>query len=143
MKTKTINYGFLSFLAFFCSTLYGQNNDKLPKQASDTWYKVATENLLQNEYAFKQSTTSFVYRTVNPKNQLDFLIRPDGFSVHGLKQAENIWNVNFQLKEMNKNGKSLLPGNFTTNEKNDRLVFVSPVLDIEYINNSNGLRQNF
>jgi len=135
MKTKTIYCSILSLLALFSENVYSQINRELPKQATDNWYKAATENLTQQEYQFEKTTKPSVYRTVNPKNYLGFLISPDGFSVNTLKQTENKWSVDFQLKGMKED--------FIPVEKNNTLIYSNQVLDVEYINNINGLRQNF
>ena len=144
MKTKTTNCSILTLLSLFCVTMYGQNVNELPKQASGDWYKTATENLLQKEYHFKESTTPSVYRTVNPKNELGFLVSPNGFSVHQLKQTGDNWNVEFRFKGIGTmNSLGSLSGDFVALEKPSALVFASALLDIEYINNADGLRQNF
>ena len=144
MKTKTINCSILSLLTLMCVTVNGQKSNELPKQASNDWYRTATENLLQKEYVFKATTKPSIYRTVNPKNQLGFLVSPAGFSVHNLKQADDNWNVEFRFVGAGKeNGSCLQAGGFVATEKESALVFASSVLDIEYINNADGLRQNF
>ena len=144
MKTKTTNCSILILLTLWCVTLYGQNGNELPKQVSSDWYKAATENLLQKEYDFKETTTPSIYRTVNPKNELGFLVSPNGFSVHQLKQTGENWNVEFRFKGAGKMiGSCPLPGDFVALENQSTLVFASALLDIEYLNNADGLRQNF
>ena len=72
MKTKTTYCSILSSLILFCVTAYSQNNSELPSQATNDWYKAATENLIQKEYQFEKTTNPTVYKTVNSKNHLGF-----------------------------------------------------------------------
>jgi len=118
----------------------------LPKEASEDWYKTATENLSLTEYSFFKTTKPSTYRTVNQRNHLGFLVSPDGFSVSDLKNksGEQSWNIDFNVVGSGRTeSKCLLPKNFTASEKSSAIIFSSSSLDVEYLNSANGLRQNF
>src|SRR5688572_26543393 len=141
MKTKTI-YTAIFFLSILVSAVsFAQDKTRdLPEEASSDWYKTAAENILQKEYGFSKTAEPNTYSSVNPKNQLGFLVSPGGFSVAGKNNHEqSAWIVEFMLRGTGRTGTCLqLPENFTINETKNNIIFNSPTLDVEYINNPNG-----
>ena len=147
MKTKKIYTAILCFGILVSPIMNAQKkSNELPKEASSDWYKMASENILKKEYDFSKTTKVDTYQTVNQKNHLGFLVSPDGFSVYNLKNSDDqqLWNVDFTVAGAGRVGtQCTLPSNFTVSEKSSAIVFRSKSLDVEYVNKSNGLRQNF
>ena len=142
MKTKKL-YTILLCLILVTQIIYAQKSNDLPNEASD-WYKMATENIAKKEYDFIKTNKPASYSTVNPKNQLGFSVNSAGFSVYDLKPTEQPWQIDFSIAGAGRTGTScLLPQRFTVSENPAALTFCSPFFDVEYINNSKGLRQNF
>ena len=147
MKTKKI------YIVIFCLGILvspvmdaQEKSNELPDEVSSDWYKLAAENILKKEYDFFKTTKPDTYQTVNQKNHLGFLVSPDGFSVHNLKNSDKqpSWNIDFTVAGAGRIGTQCsLPANFTISETSAMIVFCSKSLDIEYINKANGLRQNF
>jgi len=146
MKTKKF-YSVIFCLSILVSQAsFAQDKTKdLPKGASSDWYKTAAENILQKEYGFSITANPKTYSSVNPKNHLGLLVSPDGFSVSGKNNHEqSTWIVEFILRGAGRTTTSVqLPENFTINETKNNIIYTSPTLDVEYINNPSGLRQNF
>ena len=147
MKTKKFYTFTLCFGILIAAATNAQiKTSDLPKEASADWYKAATDNLSLAEYGFIKTTKSSTYRTVNQRNHLGFLVSPNGFSVYDLKNRNSgqSWNIDFSVIGSGRTeGKCLLPGSFIVSEKSSAIIFNSASLDVEYLNNEKGLRQNF
>ena len=147
MKTKKLYTGILCFAILFALTVNGQiKSSDLPKEISADWYKTAAENLGDVEYGFLKTTKNSTYRTVNQRNHLGFVISPDGFSVYNLKNksSEQSWNIDFGVVGSGRTESScILTEKFSVSERSSAITFNSSTLDIEYVNNAKGLRQNF
>ena len=147
MKTKKIYIAVLCLGISSSPVLFGQKtNNDLPKEVSSDWYQTALESITQKEYQFIQTNTAGKFRTVNQKNHLGFIVGPDGFSVYNLKNNNEAkqWNVNFTVQGTGRTEtECLLPSGFSVSEKTSSITFNSAGLDVEYVNSSDGLRQNF
>lgn len=143
MKTK-INILTLCIGLIFFQLLFAQpKSAELPKEATNDWYKLATSHISQREYLFVKSNVTD-YKTINHKNKLAFVVNQHGFSVYNLKQADLPWNIRFSVEGAGRTESAcVLPDNFRAFEKGSTLVFNSSTLDIEYVNSTKGLRQNF
>lgn len=122
-----------------------QPGSGLPEGISTNWYETALNTLTINEYRFTRTTKTKEYRTVNPINHLGFTISPDGYSVFDpYKKEKDNWNITFNVAGASRNGNFSLPTHdYIAIERSSELTFQSDVLDIEYVNNKKGLRQNF
>ena len=143
MKTK-INIVTLCFGLLLSQLLFAQlKSSELPNEATNDWYKMATDNISQREYYFVKSKVA-EYKTINHKNKLAFTVSQAGFTVYNLKQTDQPWNINFSVAGAGRTESScVLPGEFNALEKGSMVIFSSSSLDIEYINSTKGLRQNF
>ena len=143
---KTIYYiAILCFGSFISSSINAQKiAGELPGEATADWYKTATENITQKEYDFNKTGNPVSYTTVNRKNNLGFNINQQGFSVYSIKQSVQPWNIRFTIAGVGRmDTKCSMPAKFAVTEINSSIVFNSSSLNVEYINNEKGLRQNF
>jgi hypothetical protein len=127
------------------STLKSNSKIDLPVSATDDWFSNASAEINRMEYSFSQ-TKNQNYRVANSATHLGFQVSPVGYDVQAIKvrAGQQSWNVNFQVSGISKN---LLPVNtlpsFTPVSKGSNLRFNSASADVEYINGTDGLRQNF
>ena len=125
----------------FQSTLLEKNQQPssaaIPPAANDDWMSVATAHLDKETYHFKN--TGNEYAVLNQKQKLVFGLSANKMIV---KPAENSpsWNSSFQLLSVGNREASATASLFS---KDNYLKFITPAYDVEYINNEEGLRQNF
>ena len=130
--------------------------EKKPTQTwSQNWMGQAQENIRKNEYNFKWEEKHKAYCTPNRKNNLRFFYDGKGFTVEPrttqipigdfdpAKRPDEIkyknlpnWKVRFNL-DKNQVGKGLWQ--VTTN----KAEYVTDKMAVQYINNDEGMRQNF
>ncbi|MBL7700929.1 MAG: FG-GAP repeat protein [Ferruginibacter sp.] len=122
---------------------------------SQNWMAAAQENIRKSEYHFKWEEKLKAYCTPNRKNNLRFFYDEDGFvveprqtkipvdKVDRLIKAEDIryktipyWKVKFSLdKKQVGNGKWQI--------LNNKAEYITEKITVQYINNDDGMRQNF
>lgn len=142
MKSVKIYLLLLTVFAFVKTN--GQK--ELPKEASSTWYNEAIQQIEQTNCSFHISNNNELFKAVNQFNQLAFSIKRGGYEVSSLLQNsdQSPWKASFSLQSIARNGEvaplSLSP---VVTQKNNTLNLAYNNFDIEYINNSKGLRQNF
>ncbi len=119
----------------------------LPAPASAQWYQHAIENIKAKEYAFQLFGTGGLYSVVNHAQHLGFLFNASGYTVKNFsdnESTEKTWEYNFHVQSINKEGCHTL-----TSPLRDKiaapqsLAFVYDNYSIEYLNNEEGMRQNF
>lgn len=123
------------------------------KQGS--WYNNAVKNIEESEYQFNWNEESNAYCTPNRHQNLRFFYTEDGFTVEPrttkipvgeydpMKDPDEIkykelpdWKVQFDLdKAQTGNGNWQLNGNTAE--------YITPAVTVQYINNKEGMRQNF
>lgn len=119
------------------------------------WYSTAIEAITKAEYEFKKDTTTNRYFTPNRKNNLRFFYDENGFTAEprttkiaienndSAKTADEIkyrqipnWKATFNLdKKQTGKGKWLIAAN--------KAEYITDKVTIQYINNEEGMRQNF
>ncbi len=135
---------------------------KTKDQATDTaslkqsnWYGEAMKNIAASEYHFKWEAAKNAYCTPNRKNNLRFFYNEDGFTVEPrttkipmgdfdpMKRPDEIkykqlpnWKINFNL-DKKQVGKGIwqVTGN--------KAEYVTDNITVQYINNEEGMQQNF
>ncbi len=127
---------------------------------SGNWMSTAQENIRKSEYNFKWEEKLKAYCTPNRKNNLRFFYNKDGFSVEPrttqipvgdpiaigfdpmtgpdeikYRTIQN-WKVKFNLdKKIAANGKWQIV--------NNKAEYITEKITVQYINNDEGMRQNF
>lgn len=112
---------------------------------SESWYKRAKQFIQKEEYRIKWKTGLGEYVTVNRKNQIGFYFQPDGYRVVSFSSNEkNNWETSFMLNAIQR-GKNTFKAtsNPLIRQRENELVYQYPDYAIEYLNDSNGMRQNF
>src|SRR5438552_8238675 len=97
------------------------------------------------EYDFYAAKEEGNFRAVNSHNQLSFFINKNGYSIHKLqyKPGELVWNVDLTLKGIGRNKSFVSVDNGIAVKETASLIYHSKALDIQYVNDTTGLQQNF
>ena len=113
------------------------------------WLQKAERFVTDLEYEFKKADqSSFKFYTANRKQKIGFTFSNSGYTVSPIKFTDNIvsneWKTNFQFVKLSRGNAALRLGDqYTSTLNKANLRFQFPGIDIEYINNADGLRQNF
>jgi hypothetical protein len=122
---------------------------------SGNWMATAQENIRQSEYNFKWEEKLKAYCTPNRKNNLRFFYNNKGFTVEPRTTKIPIGEFNPMAKPDEIKYKNI-PGwkiKFNLNKKqvgngkwqivNNKAEYVTDKITVQYINNDEGMRQNF
>ena len=153
---STVNYQVFSFhFKNSNSTNPFEPEKKTTEPLSQGWMATAQENIRKSEYNFTWEEKYEAYCTPNRKNNFRFFYTKEGFSVEPrttkipigkldpLASPDKIkykyrpaWKVKFNLdKKQAGNGKWLVA--------NNKALYLAEKITVEYINNDEGMRQNF
>jgi FG-GAP repeat len=138
MKTKKI-YVFTAAILLSLS-MYAQK--EMPAGVTADWQQQSIASIQDMEYTF-HSTHANTYVTKNPANRLGFTIDEKGYTVNSLQVNEE-WKASFLVEKIG--GRSPIstnPNEFVIVKKKRELTYQSNKYDIQYLNDGNGLRQNF
>jgi hypothetical protein len=114
---------------------------QLPLSASDSWLEKAGAYVQSLEYGY-QPGSNLSLHAANPKNRLQVNIHHDGrYDVTPLK-GEKKWEVSVGLLGWGRSSKSKRDP-FSIIRKGPELTLTSPGIDIQFINNEEGFRENF
>ncbi|MEO6668725.1 MAG: hypothetical protein ABIN36_04575, partial [Ferruginibacter sp.] len=144
MKRTTLNVVSMLAACLFVVILHAQK--ELPKDVSSDWYTQSSTAIETMQYSFYPSEKDQSFKVTNSKNHLQFKVNPGGYSISNLKRnkQENNWNATFTLKGVFKDKINYSTNNnFVIVKDKTSLIYKSSLLDIEYLNDSRGLRQNF
>jgi hypothetical protein len=112
---------------------------------SDSWYDRARQFIAKEEYGIKWKNNLGEYVAVNRKNQIGFYFQPNGYRVvsFSTNEATN-WEVVFVLNAIQR-GNTHFKTTFGSiiKQRENELVYQYPNYKIEYLNDTNGMRQNF
>ena len=111
------------------------------------WYTTVKDHITQSEYFFKKIDSGNCYGTPNRKNNLRFYYTENGFSTSPRKvtaQEERTssgiqlpqWEASFNIDK-----KQVGEGRWEVSE--NKAAFITDNVTVEYINNEEGMRQNF
>jgi hypothetical protein len=146
MKTKlTLLLCPSLFLFLFASaqTTSG-NGSKLPEGVSVDWYTNAAAYAQQMEYDFYPSGDHF--RVANSANHVSFEINEKGYTAYSLLGTENLvpWKVEMSLNTITRGSQTLSFSSASDIVKEGKTLTNSfSFADVQYLNDSHGLRQNF
>src|SRR5579871_156235 len=118
-----------------------------PAGTTSEWYTEAMKTIQEMEYHFNQFNGQNKFSAFNRKQSMAFVISEKGYEVKkfnpgNLKQDN--WYVDFSLQSVSHPKKtSIINEEVTATANRNFLSYASSSLHIEYINNEEGLRQNF
>lgn len=117
------------------------NNKQLPDDITPEWYNQALISIQQLEEQIKPVQPIGSYTAANMRSRTGFHITPSGYKVRSLEEN---WEVAFQLKGIGRSKMQWQPtAAYTTLNTSNELQYNFDNVQIEYINNRDGLRQNF
>ncbi|MEO7049164.1 MAG: Ig-like domain-containing protein [Ferruginibacter sp.] len=136
-KTKSIN----SFSTFPQQL---QVQKSLPNGVEENWFNSAVSNIETSEYAFRSFNGNH-YAAANTANKLRFDVSPDGYSVKNIAVKNNAtaWSLNFTLQQIQRGANFWKPENVSPSFLKNKLTYQNENFDMEFINDKDGLRQNF
>lgn len=136
----------LSFLLLLAVTA-GFGQQTISNEVTDQWLQSASSHIKEMEYSFhSRENAPGLFAALNKANRLSFSgIQASGYTVQpaGNNNPDG-WQASFQLRKIN--GDDVFTENaapFTTIASGEHLTFRSPSLEVQYINDEKGMRQNF
>ncbi len=117
----------------------------VPAAATKDWQTAAQEYITASEYYFKKLNNQ--YATANRKQQVSFAT--DGLTASTSRMIFNkdanttAWKSSLQLVQINNKKVAGLPAHQSLTNNDNHLRFHYNNFDVEYINNEQGIRQNF
>ncbi|MFT3825611.1 MAG: integrin alpha [Chitinophagaceae bacterium] len=119
-------------------------NKKIAGEVNSGWYQSAVAGLQQNEYAFHSTGDRTCYFVQNSSQQNAFRIHADSYTAQALVQDADKWQATFKLVGVGRKNINWHPDNtFSISQQKSALQYQYNMLDIQYVNTSEGLRQNF
>lgn len=135
------------FLTCFTSLGLSQTSDvQLPENVSGNWWSEVQKDIEQREYHFS-SEDQITYRAPNRANDIVAFVQPGNFEMQPRLDSLGDWKASIRLEGFYADGIKLYspePSNqVKINAGDNRVVFDYPYFQEEYINNKEGVRQNF
>ncbi|WEK37224.1 MAG: integrin alpha [Candidatus Pseudobacter hemicellulosilyticus] len=141
----TVSIGAQLMLGQVYAQLPARHSD-LPAEASPQWYAKAVDHIQEVEQAFYPQEDKSSFQVANPRQRLGFLIDPSGYKVSNIlhSSTEESWQVQFRLTGIGRQSIQWKPGKkASVITDRDMLRYVDPAVEVQYVNNKEGLRQNF
>ncbi len=117
--------------------------------ASRQWQAKAEQHIAEAEYHFKKHEQMPVFYAANRAQQLGFSVNAMGYKTSpaaflNKQTMHKNWEQEILFVGMNKGKNALLPNmDYSFEKNNGELTFSYPGFAIQYINNQQGMRQNF
>lgn len=117
--------------------------------ATQAWTSVVERNLLMQEYMFKKSSHDGVFFAANRSQRIGFTITPKGYTTYPLNiqggtTVMDTWQQGLSLYSLGRGGKYVkYSDEFKVSDEKSLLQYNNAGISIEYLNNEDGLRQNF
>ncbi|OQP58437.1 T9SS type A sorting domain-containing protein [Niastella populi] len=119
-----------------------KNNKQLAADISADWYNRALTSIQQLSEQIKPLHSYGSFSATNMRSRAGFYISPSGYKVQCMQEKE--WQVAFRLKGIGRSAIQWQPeGQYAISHTANQLQYRYDNIYIEYINNSDGLRQNF
>ncbi len=119
---------------------------ELPENVTTSWWEAVQTDITQREYHFS-SEDQITYRAPNRANDLVAFVQPGNFEMEPRLDSLDDWKASIRLEGFYADGIKLYssePSNqLKINADDNRVVFDYLHFQEEYINNKEGLRQNF
>jgi len=102
-------------------------------------------SIAKREYTIQYQKSVNALQSPNRKQNLRITYHPDGFEAKARKDSAENWNIAFKIKGIYKGDVNVLKPSLNAVEKleKNKLVYKHPGFHIEYVNDDNGMRQNF
>lgn len=118
----------------------------LPENAPTSWWEAVQKDITQREYHFS-SEDQITYRAPNRANDLVAFVQPGKFEMAPHLDSLGDWKASISLEGIYTDGIKLYSPEpsqqFKINATDNHVVFDYPHFQEEYINNKEGVRQNF
>ena len=142
MKTLKLYTTLLALLTM----LNASAQQELPAGVSTDWYSQVTKSIQQQQYDFVATGSKLGFTVMNPANKLAFTITPGGYTVKNLRKSDTEiqWNAEFVIiGAKRKNAVTATATDYSVQRSSSSITYSSSSLDVQYINDEKGLRQNF
>lgn len=113
----------------------------MPSTAQNNLLAGAFTPAAQSEYFFQRQEDFNGYSAENKLNKLEFLIDPTGYMVRQPSGIGNPFNLDFLIQSVQ--GQLIDMNPVSTVSDSSRLEYKYHGYNVQYINNNEGLRQNF
>ena len=151
MKSLKLYTSFLSFLVLTShlqlksQTQHQIKGKNIPSEATPDWYQEATILLSQKEHSFYKTHLPDSYISQNNLQQNAFLLQPSAYTVQSMVTEEKEkWKSSLHLKGIGRQHVSWKPESaYKVVQQQNALQYQYSLLDVQYINKEEGLRQNF
>ncbi len=130
----------------YATTVHAQFNEKEAARQpaaniSTDWYHRALKGIQAFEDQIQAADTEGCFNATNMRSHTGFTLSPSGYTVQAPQAG---WAVNFQLRGIGRSSIQWVPDqSCTITHAVDQLSYNFNNIQIEYINNKEGLRQNF
>ena len=122
-----------------------QQNDTTALKQSD-WYQAAIKNIEASEYQFHGEKGGKLFKSFNRKQQLQGKFSADAFVLKPRVDVAGDWQMKLRVKGIysgNQPVYGLHADPVSTQQGNDLMFSHGDEFSVEYINNEEGVRQNF
>ncbi|MBL0154904.1 MAG: hypothetical protein IPP93_16050 [Chitinophagaceae bacterium] len=122
-----------------------QQNDTTALKQSD-WYQAAIKNIEASEYQFHGEKGGKLFKSFNRKQQLQGKFSADAFVLKPRVDVAGDWQMKLRVKGIycgNQPVYALHADPVSTQQGNDLMFSHGDEFSVEYINNEEGVRQNF
>ncbi|MEP6674928.1 MAG: hypothetical protein ABJA78_07225 [Ferruginibacter sp.] len=111
---------------------------------AENWYSAASSYIREQEYSIEWKNTLQQYVAVNRKNQVGFFFRQDGYRILSFSGNEkDNWEFDFRLQRISRGSNELDLTSAALLAAPKKLTYRYPQFEMEYLNDSTGMRQNF
>ncbi len=107
------------------------------------WYSAVTQDIAKSEYFIRYQEKAKSYQSPNRSQNLRITYFNDGFSLAPRTGSNDSWNVDMRLTSVSKGQKGLSLAGTDIQVKDNRMTAENNDIQIEYLNNAEGMRQNF
>jgi hypothetical protein len=143
----TIAVGAIALLHFGSSRQSAQKQEPVPQTAKagidQNWYAAVTQDIAKSEYFIRYQESVKSYQSPNRSQNMRITYFNDGFSLTPRTDNGNTWNVDMHLTSVSKGSAGLSLENANIQVKDNRMTAENANVQIEYLNNPEGMRQNF
>jgi hypothetical protein len=127
-------------------TKSGKTNSSVKNNYTGSWYAEAAAKLQTAGYSFHPSGEKGSFKTVNTENRIAATVSYNNYLVSNISTSadEERWNVDFHIRGTGRDGSLSAPANHSDVSLNTVSVsYTSGNTRMEYVNNQQGIRQNF
>ncbi|MFI5172727.1 MAG: FG-GAP-like repeat-containing protein, partial [Chitinophagales bacterium] len=99
----------------------------------------------EKQYEINERPADNILQSVNPASQMEIFYHADGFKIKSQSAQLREWAIEMNIRGIYRNDDLIKPVSARANHSlnKNQIIFHHPDLDIQYINLSAGMRQNF